>query len=177
MGKVVSSTASKMININKSNNRDYTDIDMNAEVSNQEESLEKFSNYDNLSGRIVDIDWKLSLVNDYGNVHQNKIVCLIETNDGNTIYTSSYDGTIKEWNTQTDKLIHTYQPNITQYIYGARQIRCIALTKCEKFLFSGGEDGRLRQWSTKKSKLLQKDFGRTNRLSILCMQVSVDGRS
>ena len=74
--------------------------------------------------------------------HKGKIVDLEFSNDGNTLYSASWDGSIGVWNIKDKKNI--------KFLKGHKgPVYSIQLNKDEKKIFSSGADGKIIEWNNK----------------------------
>jgi hypothetical protein len=99
--------------------------------------------------------------------HADVILDMAFRSDGKTLATSSYDRTVKLWETATGKLLHTLKEH-SDAVYG------VAFHKDGKLLATAGADRAVKVWDADQGKLLYTLGEATD--WVYCVAWSPDGR-
>ena len=93
------------------------------------------------------------------NGYQESINAIAFSNDGKYLVTGSGNSnssinTVKLWDVQQHKLIHTFDDHDDQVESHQGRVNSVAFTPNNEYIASGGDDNKIKLWSVKQQKLI-----------------------
>lgn len=112
--------------------------------------------------------WDLETKNTYNlEGHTKQISRVAFSSDGQTMVSSSYDATLKVWDTHSQKCLSTLEGH-TKSVFG------VAITPDDKFVLSSSTDNTLKLWDLKTGLCRATFEGHTG--GVYCLAITPDGK-
>ena len=99
----------------------------------------------------------------FGSGHRDQISSVRFSPDDYTLFSSSYDGTVKQWDLLERRVIATFPSH-------GWVVSALALSEDGRFVTSGGSDGSIKVWDLDTGALIQVLNGHRDRISGLAIR-------